>query len=226
MRLVLILILVLSCNSVYAQNRPDPAIPQGQNLQVPEGWVVRTDHPEEEFIIGAHPDSSDIYFVNMTPGWHISTGPAAIFYHPANNTQGNYQVTASIYFFNPGERQREGYGVFIGGNNLENENQEYIYFLLRNTGEYLIKKRQGEETSVIQDWTPHDAIVIYDNPEVSSVKNDFSVNVSADSIRFMLNGKALVQIPAAGHSTSGHFGLRINHGVNSHIANLAVTEQI
>lgn len=224
MRLVIILILVLSCSSVYAQNRPDPAIPQGQNLQVPEGWLVRTDHAGEDFIIGAHPDSSDIYFVNMTPGWHITTGPAAIFYHPANHTQGNYQVKASIYFFNPGERQREGYGVFIGGNNLDNENQEYIYFLLRNTGEYLIKKRQGSETTVIQNWTPNNAIVVYDNPEVSSIKNDFVINVSADSIQFELNGKALARIPAAGHTTSGHFGLRINHSVNSHIANLAVIE--
>ncbi|MGB0346025.1 MAG: hypothetical protein ACPGGA_00995, partial [Balneolaceae bacterium] len=58
-----------------SQTFPDPLVPQGTNLDVPEGWEILLDRPDVSVIIGSNPDSSDIYFVNMTPGWHITTGP-------------------------------------------------------------------------------------------------------------------------------------------------------
>ncbi len=167
MKAVLATVLMSFCFwlAVQAQERPNPNKPQGVNLELPEGWEVRLDHPKEGVIIGSKPDSADIYFVNMTPGWHITTGPAGIFYHPANTASGNYTISTEIFFFDPGKRNREAYGLFIGGQNLQQEDQYYLYFLIRNTGEFLIKKRMGEETASLQGWTPSDAIVKYENTE-------------------------------------------------------------
>lgn len=220
------IMLVFICSPMLtAQNRPDPNMPQGENLQVPEEWQVRLDHEMDEVEIGARMDSSDIYFVNMTPGWHITTGPAAIFYHPANTATGNFEITSEIHFFDPGDRNREAYGIFWGGSNLQNENQQYVYFLIRNTGEFLIKKRMGENTEVIRDWTESMHIVKYEGRmEESSVKNKLSVNKAGDLITFQINDNEVAGLAAAEIDNNGIFGLRVNHSINLHISDLSIVE--
>lgn len=221
---VLILIMIIMSSTVlFAQERPDPAVPQGENLQVPEGWNVRLDHSSEDVIVGSQPDSSDIYFVNMTPGWHITTGPAGIFYHQGNTATGDHTVHTTLHYFNPEGRNREGYGIFFGGSNLDNDSQSYLYFLLRNTGEYLIKSREGVETSVIQDWTAHDAIkVIGEEGEEASVKNGLIVKVEGDRMTFYVNEQELTSIEKGDWVTDGLYGLRVNHSVNLHISDLGM----
>ncbi|MDR9419256.1 hypothetical protein [Gracilimonas sp.] len=219
------LILMLICSSLaMAQNRPDPNVPQGENLEVPEGWEVRLDREMEEVLIGSNPDSADIYFVNMTPGWHISTGPAGIYYHPANTAEGNFEITSELHFFDPGERNREAYGIFLGGKNLDNENQSYLYFLLRNTGEYLIKERIGSETETLQGWTASDVINVYeDGMDDSSVRNVVRTVVSGSDITFHINGTEVASLPASSYDTDGMYGLRVNHSINLHVSDLTYT---
>ncbi|MTI89046.1 MAG: hypothetical protein FH748_13900 [Balneolaceae bacterium] len=219
----LVTLFLINSTFLFAQQRPDPNIPQGTNLEVPEGWHVRLDRPNEDIVIDSKPDSSDIYFVNMTPGWHVTTGPAGIFYHPANTISGDYQVHTSIHFFNPEGRNREGYGIFFGGKNLDADNQQYVYFLLRNTGEYLIKTRSGDETAVLQEWTAHDEIkTIKNGNESSSVKNVLAVDVSGNTLSFTINGVDVATLNKDNLNTSGIFGLRVNHSVNIHVSDLGV----
>lgn len=224
MKVVLKIVLVSLCfwSGVKAQERPDPNMPQGVNLEVPEGWEVRLDHQKEDVIIGSKPDSADIYFVNMTPGWHITTGPAGIFYHPANIADESYTISTEIFLFDPGNRNREAFGLFFGGKNLQQTDQEYLYFLIRNTGEFLIKKRMGDETETIQGWTPSDEIVKYENTEESSVENDLSVSVESDVIKYFINGSEVASIDKAGLETNGVYGLRVNHSINIHISDLSM----
>lgn len=219
-----LLTLVFLSTAVVAQDRPDPNKPQGENFDVPVGWEVRLDRDMEEVIIGAQPDSADIYFVNMTPGWHITTGPAGIFYHPANTASGFYEIQSEIHFFDPGDRNREAYGLFWGGQNLKDDNQQYYYFLLRNTGEFLIKKRVGDETEVIQNWTESDAIVQYESDsEESSVRNVLNVSVTDAEAVFTVNDVEIATMNAAGWDNEGLFGLRVNHSINLHISSLQLS---
>jgi hypothetical protein len=175
----------------------------------------------EDVIISSSPDSADIYFVNMTPGWHITTGPAGIYYHPANTASDEYEISTVFHFFNPGERNREAYGIFLGGENLDNDNQAYLYFLIRNTGEFLIKKRISSETEVIKNWTTSDSINIYTGGnEDSSVKNTLHVTVSKSDITFHINGTEIATVPTDSYSTDGLYGFRVNHSINLHISDL------
>ena len=68
-----------------------------------------------------------------------------------------FRFEAEIHLFDP-EGKNEGYGVFFGGRNLESEDIGYDYFLIRNSGEYLIKGRDRALTEVVVDWTPSPAI--------------------------------------------------------------------
>lgn len=222
MKLVLTLLSALVFTPcLYAQDMaPDPLVPQGENLAVPEGWEVRLDKPQDDFRLHAHRDSTDTWFVNMTPGWHLTAGPSAIYYHPASTASGDYTAHASIHLFDP-QGRNEGYGLIFGGQDLDGAEQSYLYFLLRNDGKFLIKKRHGDETSVVVPWTASDSILLFPDDK-PSILNHMAVNVSGDNLAFSINDTVVHELPAGDHNTDGVVGLRVNHGLNLHITDLGI----
>lgn len=195
-----------------------PLLAQEEDAPKPDGWELRLDRMDR-----GGPD--DVFFVDMEPGWHVTTGPATVLYHPDRTASGSYSVESEIFLFDPGER-REGFGFFVGGQDLAGDGQAYTYFLIRRTGEYLVKRREGADTHVVQDWTAHDAIVSWDErgAEDATVKNVLSVEVGADDIAFFANGEELVRLPKDGLPTDGVVGLRVNHGLNLHVTSLEVEQ--
>jgi hypothetical protein len=224
--ITLCLALAFSATTLAAQNTeptslpPDPENPIGQEGAMPPGWLVRLDHPDTGVKIGGEEDA-DIWFVTMTPGWHVTTKPAGIFYHPAAIAEGTYQAQSTIHLFDPGQRN-EAYGIFFGGQNLQDDHQTYLYFLIRRSGEYLVKQRQGHETRVLIDWTPYDGILKYEDDTQGSVENTLSVTVDAKTITFYINGAKVANIARGSLSTDGVVGLRLNHNVNVHISDLRI----
>ncbi len=216
-RLLTLFMSALFALPLYAQ--PDPQNPEGNNMTTPPTWVVRTDRAMPDVKVGAVKDSVDIWFVNMTPGWHITTGPAAIFYHPYSIADGLYRIEATIHLFDPGER-REAYGVFFAGRDLDTDDITYDYFLLRNSGEFLIKRRVGAETVIINDWTAHDAIATYGADSESSVENKLAVVNGPQDVIFWVNDQQVARLPHSEVNTQGTYGLRINHALNVHVSNL------
>lgn len=200
---------------------PDASNPGGfPEGEVPPGWLTRFDDGSDH-TVGTDPDSSDVYFVTMTPGWHVTTGPSGIYWHPANTSTGSYNLHAAIHLFNPGERN-EGFGVFFGGSGLDGPDQAYTYFLLRRSGEFLVKRRSGEETEEIIGWTANDAIAAYADTTTGTVRNDFDVDVDGETVRFSVNGTEVATVPAADLETDGVVGLRLNHRLNVHVEDLSV----
>ncbi len=181
-----------------------------QDTERPTGWKVRFDRPA--------PDSA-VYFVSMEPGWHITTGPAGIFYDAERKVEGNYRLSSEVFLF-PGER-REGFGVFVGGQNLASESQSYLYFLIRKDGRFLIKRRQGKETEVITPWTEHSAIVKHEGGE-GTAKNVLSVECGSEYVDFFVNDQKVASLPRAELEVEGIVGLRINHGLNVHVTDLSI----
>lgn len=202
----------------------ETSLSQGENLAVPDGWLVRADDNSVP-TVGAdaeNPDAQDIYFVNMTPGWHLTMGrPRGILWHPESTVTGAYTASTEIHLFDPGER-REGYGLFIGGSDLQGPNQEYLYFLLRRTGEFIIKVRRGAETETVVDWTAHDAIVPYAEATEGTAKNTLTVMVMDGMTHFQVNGQDVHVSTDSALPTQGVVGLRVNHGLNLHVESLDI----
>ncbi len=193
-----------------------PALQAQDDQAPPEGWEMRLDRPDRG-------SPEDVSFQEMAPGWHVTTGPACILYHPETTAEGDYSVESEVFLFDPGER-REAFGFFVGGHDLDGDEQAYTYFLIRRTGEYLIKRRHGSETSTVQDWTAHDAIVTWDEREAdaATAKNVLRLEVEGDHVTFFANGEELVSLPRGDMRTDGIVGLRVNHGLNLHISSLEV----
>ncbi len=184
-----------------------------QELQRPADWKTRFDRTA--------PDSA-LYFVTMAPGWHITSGPSAILYDPARVARGEYRVRAEIVLF-PGDR-REGFGVFVGGENLEAANQSYLYFLIRKDGRFLIKHRAGSDTHVLTPWTEHSAIVKHPGGE-ERVENVLEIVAGAEQVAFLINGEEVASLPRGEMNVDGIVGLRVNHGLDLHVTDLSVESE-
>lgn len=184
-----------------------------QEQERPKDWKVRFDRADAQ--------DSTLFFVTMTPGWHVTTGPAGILYDPSRKATGTFRVESEIFLFNPGDRHREAFGVFFGGSDLDGAGQAYTYFLIRNDGSFLIKRRDGTETSTVQDWTATEAMVRHDGSD-GTAKNILAVEVGASDVLFYVNGQPVASHPKASLHTRGVVGLRVNHNLNLHISSLSV----
>ncbi len=205
--------LMLGASALQAQgNDPDRRVSQG-NAPSPAGWQVRLDR--------ANANRDAIVFTTMGNGLHVTGGPAAIFWNGSNNGQGAYTVEASFTQMKA-PQHAEAYGLFWGGRNLGADNQDYLYFVIRKDGKYLVKHRAGAETHTIVDWTEHAAIV----KEGADGKqaNTLRVEVTANASRLFANGQLIREIPRQGMSanTDGIAGLRVNHNLDVHIEGFAV----
>lgn len=193
-----------------------PAAGSAQQGDPPEGWQIRADRPGQ--------DVSEVFFVDMPPGWHITTGPAVILWHPDTVATGDYRVEMEVFLFDP-EGRREAFGFFLGGTDLGGEAQRYTYFLIRDGGEFILKERAGAEAPTLVGWTAHEAILGYaDRADGDvTVRNVLAAEVSGDEVRFLVNGREVARQPREGLSLDGVVGLRVNHRLNLHVTRLDVT---
>jgi hypothetical protein len=187
-----------------------------QEFERPDGWMTRFDDPD------ATEEQLEM-FVGMPPGWHVTSGPAAIYYAPDQSASGDFRAEMEVYLFDPGQR-REAFGIFLGGSDLQSDGQRYSYFLIRNGGQYIVKRREGSDAPTVEPWTAHDAILSYaDRGEEASVKNVLAVEARGDQVHLFVNGNEVTTVPRSDFGVDGTYGFRVNHGLNLHISKLEVT---
>lgn len=186
--------------------------------ELPDGWMAHFDNHD----MGDMGGDDGLSFETMSPGWHVVTGPSGIFYRHEDSADGSYTVEAEIFLFDPGER-RESFGVFFGGETLHDpEAQRYTYFLARRDGSYMIRGREGDGVSDIQGWTEHAAVPSWDDREegAETVRYLLTVEVGDEDVVFRVNGEEVDRRPRGEMALDGHFGLRVNHGLELHVAGL------
>ena len=164
-------------------------------------------------------DRSGVRFMTMGGGFHVMTGPAAIFYRPDQQKSGAYEVSATFQQMEPATHP-EAYGVIIGGSGLDGANQKYTYFLVRQDGQFLIKRRAGAQTPTVTDWTANKAIQKTEGTTKGT--NTLAVAVGQDKVRFLVNGTEVSSAAAAQVDTNGIAGIRVNHNLNVHIDRFVV----
>jgi hypothetical protein len=183
----------------------------GHGVDVPGYWA-RLDDPSHL--------KQGLKFVPSNGGIRATTGAAAIFWHPTHEASGKYTVTARFTVPKVPATQ-EAFGLFIGGQNLSEDNQRYVYFLIRPDGKYLIRQRVGAKTSnVAGEWADHAAVA---KPDASGrMSNELSIQVAGNAAVFMANGQEVARQQLAANETEGIAGLRVNHGLDVQIDGFAV----
>jgi hypothetical protein len=223
--LALLTIALAACGgqSGQQQQQQEPA-QQGENDPtrraaggaIPAGWQIRIDDKD-----ASRYKTNDVRFVPMGGGFHITSGPAAIY--PGADLPNSEFVLEATFNQTQAPRHPEAYGLFFGGQNLEDaDRQEYMYFLVRGNGQFLINHRAGREVHKIFDWADHPAI--RKQNESGQATNQLTVRVGADSVRFLANGQ---QVAAISRQTitrpGGKAGLRVNHNLDVHVTGFRAT---
>jgi hypothetical protein len=218
-------LVALGATSVAAQSSdPDKLVSEG-GVKV-AGWTGRLDpRPAAQ-----GRKLTDAKFVSMGSGIHVTAGPAAIYWNPANSVEGGNYTVQATFNQTKASTHPEAYGLFLGGQNLDAPNQSYLYFVVRQDGKYLINHRADDSTvHKIVDWTAHDAVKAMDANGKAS--NALSIVVGADALSFRVNGTEVHSIPRATidaggqHSgTKGIAGIRVNHNLDVHIDGFGVAK--
>jgi hypothetical protein len=175
--------------------------------QVPAGWKVHTDPSQN----AQDPDDkSGVMFVAMGKGFHVSGGPAGIYWHSSYTATGNYTAKGTFTLVKPSNHTNY-YGLIFGGEALEGPKQSYTYFLVAQDGTFLIKQRNGAQTSNVQAATKNAAIKTPDSTGRSV--NNLEVRVDGSTISYVVNGTVVHTTPKSGATakTDGIVGFRVNH---------------
>jgi hypothetical protein len=202
----------------------DPTAKVAGSGTLPPGWMLRFDPPRGSQPV---PPMTAVSFVTMGTGFHVTGGPAAIYYNPKDMASGVYSVTATFHAAK--SMQHESYGIFIGGMNLQDSTQNYLYMVINPmTGGMAIEHRSSNAspTKIVPISTIEPA-VNKDGAADGSSTNTLLIHVAKDTVHFIVNGKlvkALAKSALDGAMTDGQPGLRINHNIDVHIDGWAVKQ--
>jgi hypothetical protein len=208
-------ILVLAATPLAAQmsgmkeHDPDKKAEGGK---LPAGWSGRTDK--------ATANLEDAKFVTMGSGYHVTSGPAAIYWK--DRVSGPFTASATLTQ-TKAPMHPEAYGIFFMGNQLDTPAQSYAYLVVRGDGKYMVRHRAGSDLHTIVDWTESPAVHKADAS--GKATNTLTVDASRpDSVRLSVNGTQVAAMPGA-HvgSTDGAVGLRVNHNLDVHVSDFTVT---
>ena len=133
---------------VNAQMIPTPAkhFKTANEGKFPRGWKVLIDDTNKSV------DSTVL--TEMAPGWHIKSGPSALFWSPEKHTaRGTFTATAIMYLGPPNTSVPIGYGMFFGGKNMGTPSATYTEFLVRNDGYFMVRRHEGAKVVMLHDWS-------------------------------------------------------------------------
>jgi len=189
-----------------AKDDSDQTVKGGGSL--PTGWSARPD---------GQGDSQSVKFVTMDPGYHLTLGPATILYREKDKANGPFHTLAKFHQTKK-LKHSEGYGLFMGGQALAGKDLKYTYFLVRDDGTYLIKRRDGEKTTAITTgWTSHAAVKKGDSEGKATNLLEIDAKQNARKVEFKINGQTVHAMDTKELNTKGVVGLRANHNLDLHI---------
>ena len=175
--------------------------------QKPAGWKMRIDRSTS----AQDPDDrKDVTFMAMGKGFHVSGGPAGVYWNPANTAMGNFTVKGTFTLVKPSSHTNY-YGLVFGGQGLDGSTQSYTYFTVAQNGTFLIKQRTGEDTRDVKTYTQSPAVKTPDNSGKSV--NVLEVRVAGNTISYVVNGTVVHTMPKADlkANADGIVGFRVNH---------------
>lgn len=208
---------VASSLGAQQQQAADPTI-KVKRAGLPAGWTIRLDDKEKRYT------ADDTRFEIMGAGYHVTSGPAALYYSEVHRPSGSFVVRASLTQMKAPAHQ-EAYGIFIGGADLATPQQQYLYLLVRGDGRYFVGHRAGAEVHRIVPWTEHEAVRPQD--EAGTQTNELAIQVTPDSVHMLVNGarlRSFAKIEMHGFRTDGQAGLRVNHNLDVHVGSIEVRQ--
>ena len=175
---------------------------------MPAGWTVRTDGKE---------GNANVKVVPMGEGMHVTLGPAIILYQAKHAGKGPFHTLATFTLTKPSTHP-EGYGLFFGGQALDGAGEKYTYFLIRQDGKYLVKRREGDKTTdVTKGWVESAAVKKTGGPGVGHEPARDRRQARPEQGRLQGERGVGLHHGREARRPGRHVGLRVNHNLDVHV---------
>jgi hypothetical protein len=214
--------LSLAATSLSAQEA-DRSVKDG-GIKV-AGWKARIDRKA----MTQGKTINDSKFVADAGGFRVSVGPAGNFWNPANVAKGDYEIKTTIKELKMAASHPHSYGLFIGGNDLESDNETLMYCIAYGNGTYAIKTFHGAKVTTLVEPTASDALKKADANGEST--NTIGWRVKGSKASCVINGtevksfdKSAVIGPDKLTSTDGTYGIRVSHNLELQISPITITK--
>ncbi len=195
-----------SAGQVQAQRIMNPqisAVPGPNEDKRPTGWFVRSDGTAK----GVAGDT--VKLINRGRGYYLTSGPTSIAWTPKNVARGKFVLEGVLYSGRSGATIGDGFGVFLGGKNMQTPNAQYTEFLVKNDGQYAVFQHIGAKRVALVDWTTIAGITLHSGRRDESVRNTFRVVVDDKIVQLVINRALATSFPRAVFQPDGEFGVRI-----------------
>jgi hypothetical protein len=162
----------------------------------------------------------------------IHTGPAMLYWNPAN--KGTDDFTVSATFTEPKYQSSNDhphpYGVFIGGSNLDGSNANALYCAAYGRGTFIVREFTPSVVNLNGRGAANEAIHKAAGPG-QPVEQTIAMSVKGDTVTCSVNGTVVATYPksevtGAGKiaSTDGIVGIRVAHNVDVNVKDFKVTK--
>ena len=182
--------------------------------QVP-AWKVRIDGSPSTSALGAN---STLKVAPTEKGFHVTGGPGAVVFDPANSVKPIFRVRATFTLLKAADKATQ-YGLFFGGNDMDGSTPTYVYFTIAQDGSFQIRHRAGSQVDDM-DKSLHFAIR---KPDASGKSvNTLEVQVAPTAVSYLVNGAVVDATPTRGGTgaftetakDAGIVGVRIDDQVD------------
>jgi hypothetical protein len=163
---------------------------------------------------------------------HVTTGPALVYWNPANTASGDYTVKATFKepkFMDLNDHPHP-YGIMIAGNDLGTDQQSYLYCAAYGTGNFIVRGMGPAPFQMNGRGAPA-ASANKAAAKGDPVTQEIAVSVKGDKVSCAINGTEVASydksaLVAAGKlkSTDGVYGVRFGHNTEAVVTGLTVTK--
>jgi hypothetical protein len=162
----------------------------------------------------------------------VHTGPAMLYWNPANTGTGDFTVSAT--FTEPkymsSNDHPHPYGVFIGGSNLDKENATALYCAAYGRGTFIVREFAPAVININGRGAASDAIHKAAG-KGESVEQTVAMSVKGSRVTCSINGTEVAsydkgEVTGAGKipTTDGVVGIRVAHNVDVTVKDFKITK--
>jgi hypothetical protein len=163
---------------------------------------------------------------------HVTTGPAAEYWSPANKATGNYTVSATFTeakYMNLNSHPHP-YGIFIAGHDMGTDQQTELYCAAYGDGRFIVRGFGPEPFQMNGRGEANDAVHKAAGAG-EPVEQKIALSVKDGKVECAINGavvasydKATVVADGKLKSTDGIYGIRFAHNTEGTVADLKITK--
>jgi hypothetical protein len=192
------------------------------------GWQGKVDAQEER----RGRSLNDARLAQEGDALHVTTGPAVIYWNPADRASGDYTVKAVFTepkYMNLNDHPHP-YGVFIAGNDLGTDQATLLYCAAYGNGTVIVRGF-GPQPFQLNGRGESNAAVHKAAGPGKPVTQEIAVSVKGGKVDCAVNGTVVASydkstLVTAGRlkSTDGVYGIRFAHNTEGLVTGLTVTK--